>query len=111
MTKPITPKEALKNKGSHIPDFVIEAFNQLITENFDGHSAIIDQEDALERICERMVDVPDLTEAPASEKRTAIFEHGWLDVEPLFRKAGWRVVYDKPGYNETYDAFYEFRKK
>ena len=24
---------------------------------------------------------------------------------------GWKVIYDKPGYNEFYDAFYQFSKK
>lgn len=32
-----------------------------------------------------------------------------LDVEDVYRAAGWEVTYDKPGYNETYDATFTFR--
>lgn len=43
--------------------------------------------------------------------RGDVFERGYLDIEETYRKAGWSVVYDKPGYNETYDAFYTFTRK
>lgn len=44
---------------------------------------------------------------PADE----VFKKGWLNVEYLFRAAGWEVQYDKPGYNETYEAYFTFSKK
>ena len=37
-----------------------------------------------------------------------IFENHWLDFEPIFRKAGWKVSYDKPGYGENYKALFIF---
>jgi len=40
-----------------------------------------------------------------------IFENGWLDVEPIYREVGWNVEYDKPGYNETYEASFKFTRK
>ena len=46
-----------------------------------------------------------------SEARVLIFSNHWLDVEDIYRKQGWKVVYDSPGYDESYDAYYEFRKK
>ena len=36
---------------------------------------------------------------------------GWLDVEGIYRKAGWDVEYDSPGYCEDYPATFKFRKK
>ena len=29
----------------------------------------------------------------------------------LFEEAGWNVQYDKPGYNENYDAYFKFTEK
>ena len=41
-----------------------------------------------------------------------ICEEGWLDVEDVYRKAGWEVIYDAPGYNESfYEPSFEFRIK
>ncbi len=40
-----------------------------------------------------------------------IYERHLLDVEPSYRAEGWEVEYDKPGYNETYEATFTFRKK
>ena len=43
--------------------------------------------------------------------RQTVFDNGWLDVEEAHRAAGWRVEYDKPAYNESYDAFFVFSKR
>ena len=40
-----------------------------------------------------------------------IFANSWLDVEDIYRNAGWDVEYDKPGYCENYEAHFVFRKK
>jgi hypothetical protein len=37
-----------------------------------------------------------------------IFEKGLLDVETVYERAGWKVTYDKPAYNETYPATFRF---
>jgi hypothetical protein len=31
-----------------------------------------------------------------------------LDIEPIYREAGWIVEYDKPAYCENYDANFTF---
>lgn len=51
-----------------------------------------------------------LTIKPGLE-RSEIFDKGWLDIESAYRKAGWHVEYDKPGYCETYVAYWEFTRK
>ena len=33
-----------------------------------------------------------------------------MDIESIYRADGWGVYYDKPGYNETYTATFEFTK-
>ena len=100
MTKPITPAEAGIEKLKKIPPEVVEAFNELIVENLEGGSATVMQSDAVKRIQSKL-----------TIQREAIFKKGWLDVEPLFEQHGWSVEFDKPGYNETYEAHFTFSKK
>jgi hypothetical protein len=97
---PITPEEAHEKKASTIPDFVIEAFNELIAENFNGKSSTVGQSDVIDRITTKN-----------SIERHVIFRNNWLDVESVYEQSGWSVVYDKPGYNETYEATFTFTKK
>lgn len=101
MTKPITPDEVGKTKESRIPAQVIDAFNELITENWGGRSATFTQDKVVERILIKMPGVA----------RSDVFERRWLDVENLFRRAGWTVAYDKPGYCETYEATFMFTRR
>lgn len=97
MTTPIKPSEIV---GKHIPDAVIEVFNELISENYIGGHATVMQDDVVSRVAEKM-----------NVTRSHIFQKGWLNIEKLFTKAGWKVTYDKPAYNETYDANFKFSKK
>lgn len=99
MVKAITPQEARDQAGSHIPDYVIQAFNELIIENLVNKRASFTQDKAIDRIIAKN---PILT-------RQKIFANGWLDVEPVFRRQGWDVEYDSPGYNESYAAHYNFK--
>lgn len=96
--KPITPDEALATV-EHIPDTVIETFNETIRRNLDPNSrvATVYQKDIVDRLIAVGLD------------RAEVFAWGWLNVEGAFREAGWDVEYDKPGYNETYDAHWRFR--
>jgi len=93
--KPITPDEVRKE----LPDEVVEIFNDLIKQNWNGHEAVVKQTEALTAITRRL-------EIEASE----VFKRRLLDVEQAFREAGWKVEYDKPGWDETYDAFFRFSK-
>src|ERR1700692_3611370 len=98
--KPITPDEVVPLKESLIPDEVFEAFNELIAENFSGGSATIRQSDIVARATDKI-----------KAKGGLIFDYKWLDIEDIYRKAGWKVSYDKPGYNESYPAIFEFSRK
>jgi hypothetical protein len=99
VVKPITPAQAGYKKGKTIPDAVFNAFNQLIQEKLGEAGAVtIKQNEVMERILKLQ---PGLS-------RQEIFNKHWLDVEPFYRKAGWHVEYDKPGFNESYDAYFVF---
>lgn len=92
--QPITPEQAIKNKINHIPREVIEAFNKHITMNFDGKRATVVQKDVVATIKSLM--------------KIDHIDFSWLNVEKIYEQNGWIVKYDKPGYNESYDAFFVF---
>jgi hypothetical protein len=48
---------------------------------------------------------------PEGSTRQQVFDNNWLDVEDIFRKAGWKVNYEKPAYNESYPASFKFQQQ
>lgn len=105
MPGPITPKEAANKKKAYIPEPVFEAFNQLIVKNLSGNCAIVSQSQVVSVLCTRVNPITKKVFSPDE-----IFENGYLNVEELYSEAGWRVEYDKPGYNEDYGAFFKFSR-
>lgn len=99
--KPFTPEDVERTFNDNLPDFVIEAVNELLAENFSGKgiSIRLQQDDIVKRIMEK----------GEIKEREEVFEKHYLDFEALYRKNGWKVTYDKPGYNETYEAYFEFK--
>ena len=100
--EPISPDQVQSAKDKNIPEEVIDAFNQLIVEQWDGREAIIAQEDAISRILALM--------GKKEDYRQTLFTNRWMDVESMFRKAGWDVEYKKPAHNENFAATYTFSK-
>ena len=102
--KLITPSEVDDVKTAKIPDAVFEAFNEMIAENWDGSQSIVKQPAVMLRVLEKLKqDFPEIT-------RQDVFDKKWLDVEHFFRKAGWKVEYDKGAYYDTYDPYFTFEK-
>ena len=100
MTDPITPDQVAQAKKDALPDEVIQEVNRLIGKNWSGHSATIKQDEIVAAVASRL-DVP----------RQKVFDELWLNFEDVYRKVGWEVKYDKPAYNESYPATFEFRRK
>lgn len=100
MVKPISPEDIPHQKLKDLPDEVIMCWNSLIAKNFTNGSSIIKLKDARKAIC-------DVTNMDGTEIR----QNGYLDIEEIYRAEGWSIKYDQPAYNETYDAYYEFKKK
>jgi len=103
MIKPITPNEVVSHKAHVvIPDYVFEAFNYLISKNFRNGSATVTQNEVVKHII-----------AARHETITSdyLFINHFLDVEDVYREAGWKVEYDKPAYCETYQAVFKFTIK
>lgn len=97
--RPVTPDEIQEVKNNDIPPEIIEIFNLLIVKNWNGRSATVMQNTAMAQAVAKL-DV----------SRQFIFDNHWMDVEDVFRRAGWKVEYDKPGHNESYEANFTFTK-
>jgi hypothetical protein len=99
MTKALSPNEAdeLRSQGHSIPPEVIEAVNDLIVTK-PGNFFSLMISDVKRAISDKM-----------GISTADILDH-WLDFEPVYRKAGWSVHYDRPGYNENYEGHYKFNK-
>jgi hypothetical protein len=95
--KPITPAEARGKKKESIPPEVFEVFNQLLTEKY-AEDITITQNEVMTMILKALPNV----------KRQQVFDRGWLDIEDVYRSAGWAVEYEKPAYNESGEAFWTF---
>jgi len=100
MVKPITPDMVTDVKKELLPDAVIEAWNEVIAKNWNGKTSSFTQDEIVKRIVKK-----------AKIKRDKVFDKRYLDVEDIYETEGWNVHYDRPGYNETYNATFEFKKK
>lgn len=98
MTEPLKPEEVVDAKKDFLPDEVIEVFNALISEHWNGSHSKFEQKEIIERI-KKKLSVEDICGL------------GYLDVEDIFEAVGWKVIYDKPAATETYEPTFEFRKK
>ena len=98
--KPLSPSEVEKRAKSEIPEEVISTINNMLIKKVRNGRCTLRQKDILNEI-KNMHNIDS----------SKIFEHGWLDIEGIYTEVGWNVTYDKPGYNETYEASFEFTKK
>ena len=99
--KPITPSQARKKSDdilSDIPEGIFEIVNDLIVKNLSGGRAVVLQEAIIKEAVHK------------GFKRDLIFENHYLDIEKHYRKAGWKVEYDKPAYNEDYEPTFTFTR-
>lgn len=96
--EPIKPSEVYQ----YIPDFVIKGANECINAHYHelDKESHFTQDELIEYI---------LKYAPEDVTRQALFDNHWLDIEPKYRRAGWKVEYDKPAYCEDYKANFTFR--
>lgn len=97
MVEAISPKQIGVAKAKLFPDAVFEAFNELIAENYTNGRAVVNQDAVVARIKQKLSD------------SVVAFKHDYLNVEEVYREKGWKVSYDKPAYNENYDATFTFK--
>lgn len=94
--EPVKPSDMI----IRFPDAVIEVWNSLITVFFNGRESRVLQSEAVAALSQKL-DV----------NRRVILDSKYLDIEDVYRAAGWTVTYDKPAYNESYEPFFIFTRK
>ncbi len=96
--RPIAPDEVLEVKIEQLPNEVLQTFNSAIAENVRHGLARILQKDivaALEGL---------------GMNRQEIYKRHWLDVEDIYRQAGWEVKYDSPSYGDNdFEPYFVFK--
>jgi hypothetical protein len=100
MAGPIKPSEVQKVKDSKLPEEVFQVFNDLIVENWDGNSATFYKDEANKRVAKAL-----------NISGQEVYNRNLLDVETVYRKAGWKVEYDSPSIGDNYEANFTFSKK
>jgi hypothetical protein len=109
MVKAISPGDVPTKKKADLPAFVLDEWNKIIAEkSSSGGSVRIMQDDIIERLLPHTAEGTTNGSDWAAPSRQVIFANHWLDIEPIYEEAGWKVVYDKPGYNEDYKASFRF---
>lgn len=118
MTKPISPSQIAAHKAKSFPAYVFDAVNDLLASEFSNGSATIKQKHIIDRMLEKAN--KDISNEEIDDEfggygssltKDKIFSRGYLNFEEVYREAGWEVSYDKPAYNETYDASFKFKEK
>ena len=101
--RPITPAQASKKAAVNFPNEIINAVNNLISEKFSGRESVsIKQKDIISEARRLGLEIPD----------RELFDKGYLNLEPVYRKAGWTVGYEKPSYGDSdFDAYFTFKIK
>ena len=105
MIRAITPSEARATKV--IPEFVLETVNELIVKKLGKSNSVSFTQEELIKLLYSKKGIP----LADDSFRKQIFEEHWLDLESIYEEAGWKVVYDGPGYDENYEAYFKFTVK
>lgn len=94
--KAFSPEDAKKSHVHIIPDEVLEAVNDLLAVKYRKHSKSI------------TIYVKEVVDALVAKgfDREKIFEDRLLDFEGVYEKAGWKVVFTRPSYNETGEQYW-----
>lgn len=101
--KPIRPDEIESNMEDIIPDFVFESVNELLKEVYRGTGYVTIKTTA---IVEKILANP-----RCNVSKDTLFTKHYLDIEKVYGKYGWKVTFDKPAFDESYDSFYKFEAK
>ena len=96
---PITPQE-VKDKR-FIPIAIIEAVNELITENWNGNCARVYQKDIVKLAQEK----------DSKLVSSKMFDMNYMDFEKDYEQQGWVVKYHEPGRDDSFGEYFNFTEK
>ena len=106
--KPFSPEEAKNAKASALPKELLQAVNELLTERYKDHGGIIIKLKDIKERCKKILGIDEMF---SGVDPMDSWPDGIWDIEPVYRLAGWKVSWDGPGYNESYDGYFEFSRK
>lgn len=93
--EPVGPNDIIIEHVIH--PSMIRAVNMLLSR-FNGKSLTLKEKEIVTKFLELEPDI----------SRDVIFDNHWLDFEGIYIRKGWKVSYDRPGYDENYDPYYIF---
>lgn len=99
MTRPFSPKEIVAHKQAILPEEVFTVVNALLAQKLCNDTANLLQDEVVAAL------------VAAGLSKDDIFKKGYLNFEDSYKANGWAVEYDKPGYNENYQANWTFASK
>jgi hypothetical protein len=106
--KAFSPAEAKGNKINVVPKELLQAVNELLSERYVDYGEIHIKLKDVKARCKKILGVDEMF---SGINPMDSWPEGVWDFEPIYRQAGWKVSYDNPGYNESYDGFYIFNQK
>ncbi len=89
--RPMTPEEAGAYSVEAIPSIVFDTINEMIAEKMTRGNVTLMISDVRNRLRGKGVALENLSLA-------TVFDG--------YKRNGWKVYYDAPGYNETYEAYW-----
>ena len=97
--KPLSPLEVKQKAIESIPSEMVQAVNELLIENASRSSITLKQKDIEARFNKL---------SNGKYNHVDIYDKGWMDIEPIFRNAGWKVRYESPDRDQSFDEFFTF---
>lgn len=113
--KPFSPLEAATAKKNVVPEELISAINQLLSERYkSGRGCILILSSEILELAESLISargIGDCQSRSSSFPTSEWFKKGYMDFEPIYEAEGWIVKHTKPDYTESFEPYYEFTPK
>ena len=101
-----SPAMVRAKKTESIPNEIFDATNELLIQRYSpGQRIIIEMEEIVQLAKNKMMKFSN----PQVDEN--FYENNWLDIESYYRDAGWTVLFYKPLYNESFNAYFDFLEK
>ncbi len=99
-TLAFSPDEVVTRWQQALPDAVIETFNELLIQKFNGQSAMIHQDDLMKVLANKGLKAQD------------VYDQRWLDqAKERFKDKGWKVTYHSPDWDDNFRSHFFFKLK
>lgn len=101
----LSPQEIKEKKAESIPQWFLNAVNDLLIQKYDGpnRTIIINQDDIIELALANAYKIGE------AQTRADLFNKGYLSFEGAYESRGWKVEYDPPGIGDNYKSHYKFK--